>query len=377
MEQMRMLVLYFIAGRMRRHVVHLLLGLDCVTAHLAFNLEHFNQKGRQAVKLLLRTVPRGQLLLSLVLGATPLHAQDAYPTRPITLIIPVSAGSQIDAIGRALADSIGRQAGQPVVVLNREGAGMALGMDAIAKARPDGYTVGFGSESPLSTLPHLKTGLPYKPVDFELVCRTNVANMAVVVGPESPFKSFDDLITAARKAPGKLNYGTAGIGTPPHLLIEAMASELGVQFSHVPFRAIGDMAVQTMNGSVQFTVTVPNMLAANGARGMRGLALTGDSGMAELPPMPLVRDIVGKNSPIASYGVGGLGIFAPKGLRPESLVWLRTACKSAAESAGFATASSRTLTPMRYADGADFLRDMQATSRVSAELVRKLNIKLD
>lgn len=331
------------------------------------------------MEILLRLRWRQRLVLSaaLALGIAPLHAQDAFPARPFTLIVPVSAGSQIDAIGRALADSMSKQAGQPVVVLNREGAGMALGMDVIAKARPDGYTIGFGSESPLSTLPHLKSSLPYKPADFELVCRTNVANMAVVVGPESPFRSFDDVVAAARKAPGKLNYGTAGIGTPPHLLIEALATELGIQLSHVPFRAIGDMAVQTMNGSVDFTVTVPNMLAANGARGMRGLALTGESVMAELPPMPLVRDIVGKNSPIANYGVGGLGIYAPKGLRPEALAWLRTACKAATESAGFATASSRTLTPMRYADGADFLRDMQATSRVSGDLVRKLNIKLE
>ncbi len=307
----------------------------------------------------------------------PLHAQEAFPVKPITLVVPVSAGSQFDAIGRALAESLSKQAGQPVPVLNRDGAGMILGMDVVAKARPDGYTIAFGSEAPLSTTPHLRSSLPFKPADFELVCRTNVANMIVVVGPESPFKSFDDLIAAARKAPGKLNYGTAGIGTPPHLLMEAVATELGLQLTHVPFRVISDMAVQTMNSSVDFTVTVPNMLAANAARGMRGLALTGDAGMAELPGLPLLRDIVGTSSPIARYGVGGLGLFAPKGMPTEVLTWLRTACKVATESAGFVTISTRTLTPMKYADGPEFLRDMQATSRVSGEVVRRLNIKLD
>jgi tripartite-type tricarboxylate transporter receptor subunit TctC len=317
------------------------------------------------------------LAAATALALTPLQAQEVFPARPITMVVPVSAGSQLDAIGRALAESMSKQAGQPVVVLNRDGAGMILGMDAVAKARPDGYTIAYGSEAPLSTTPHLRSNLPFKPADFELVCRTNAANMIVVVGPESPLKSFDDLVAAARKAPGKLNYGTAGIGTPPHLLMEAVATEMGLQLTHVPFRVISDMAVQTMNSSVDFTVTVPNMLAANAARGMRGLALTGDAGMAELPGLPLLRDIVGTSSPIAQYGVGGLGLFAPKGLPAETLSWLSKACKAATESAAFVTMSARTFTPVKHADGPEFLRDMQATSRVSGEVVRRLNIKLD
>jgi tripartite-type tricarboxylate transporter receptor subunit TctC len=317
------------------------------------------------------------LTILLALGATALHAQEAYPSRAITLIIPLSAGSQVDSLGRALADSISKQAGQPVVVINREGAGMVLGMDVVAKARPDGYTIAFGPDAPLSQTPHLRSNVPYKTSDFELVCRTSMANMAVVVGPTSPLRRFDDLIAAARKAPGRLNYGTAGVGTPPHLLMEAVAAELDIKLNHIPFRSISDIAVQTMNGSVDFTVTVPNMLAVNAARGMQGLALTGDTRMAELPDLPLVRDFIEKSSPTANYGVGGLGIYAPKALRPEAMGWLRTACKAATESAAFATASKNTLTPMRHAEGPDFLREMQAGSKVTEDIVRKLNLKLD
>ena len=317
------------------------------------------------------------LSVLLALVATPIYAQDAYPSRTITLVIPLSAGSQVDAIGRALADSMGKQAGHPMVILNREGAGMVLGMDLVAKARADGYTLAFGPDAPLSQMPHLRSSVPYKAGDFDLVCRTNVANMAVVVGPGSPFQRLDDMITAARKAPGKLNYGTAGVGTPPHLLMEAIAAELGLQLNHVPFRSIGDIAIQTMNGSVDFTVTVPNMLVVNAARGMRGLALTGSSRMADLPSVPLVRDFVGKESPVANYGVGGLGIYAPKGLQPEAMAWLRTACKVATESVEFTTVSGRTLTLVGHAEGSEFLRAMQAGSQVSSEIVRKLNLKLD
>ena len=185
------------------------------------------------------------------------------------------------------------------------------------------------------------------------------------------------MVAAARSAPGKLNYGTAGVGTPPHLLMEAIAAELGLQLTHVPFRSIGDIAIQTMNGSVDFTVTVPNMLAVNAARGMRGLALTGSTGMPELPTVPLVRDFIDKGSPVANYGVGGLGFYAPKGLAPEAMAWLRKACKTAAESADFVAASARTLTPVGHAEGPEFLRAMQAGSQVSGAIVRKLNLKLD
>jgi tripartite-type tricarboxylate transporter receptor subunit TctC len=331
------------------------------------------------MKLMPYLRPSHKTLLSILLtvSATALQAQEVYPSRAITMIIPLSAGSQVDALGRALADSISKQAGQPVVVINREGAGMVLGMDVVAKARPDGYTVAFGPDAPLSQTPHLRSNVPYKTSDFDLVCRTSIANMAVVTGPTTGFKRFDDVIAAARKSPGKLNYGTAGVGTPPHLLMEAVAAELGIKLNHIPFRSISDIAVQTMNGSVDFTVTVPNMLVVNAARGMQGLALTGDTRMTELPDVPLVRDYLDKSSPTASYGVGGLGIYAPKSLRPEAMSWLRKACKTATESTSFATASTNTLTPMNHAEGPDFLRNMQAASKVTEEIVRKLNLKLD
>ena len=120
---------------------------------------------------------------SVDVGNPALQAQEVYPARAITMVIPLSAGSQMDALGRALADSMGKQAGQTVVVLNRDGAGMVLGMDAVAKSRADGYTIAFGPDAPLSQMPHLRSSVPYKPGDFDLICRTNIANMAVVVGP--------------------------------------------------------------------------------------------------------------------------------------------------------------------------------------------------
>lgn len=109
---------------------------------------------------------------------------------------------------------------------------------------------------------------------------------------------------------------------------------------------------------------------------MRGLALTGASSMAELPSLPLIRDIVGRDSPIANDGVGGLGVYAPKGMRPDSLTWLRSACKSVSVSAAFVSASARTFTPVGYAGGSEFQRAMQDTSRVTEGVIRRLDIKV-
>lgn len=309
---------------------------------------------------------------TLALATGSLHAQDSYPARPITMIVPLSAGSQMDILGRAIAETMNKQAQQPVVVLNRDGAALAVGMDALAKAKPDGYTIGFGPDGTLSLSPHLYPNLPLKPTDFELVCRTNITSLMVVVGPQSPFKTLDDLIAAARQQPGKLSYGTPGTGTAMHLLMEA----LGIKLNHVPFRNISDMTLQTLSGVLDFTVTVPNTLAANSARGMRGLAMTGDAVIPGLPAVPLVRDLVDKNSPVSTYGIGNVGVYTPKGVPPQALEWLRTACKAATESASFINASSRTFTLIRYTDSMDFLRAMQNSSQLSADFVRKLNITL-
>ena len=325
---------------------------------------------------------RGAGLLAAVaamacMAATPAaRAQDTYPSRQMQVIVPLSAGSQMDILGRALAASLASQAGQTLVVVNRDGAGMIVGMEAIAKAKPDGYTIGFGPDGPLSLSPHLNANLPYKPADFDLVCRTNTTNIMLVVGPQSPYKSFDELVEAARREPGKISYGTPGIGTSMHLLMEALALERGVKFNHVPFKNIGDLSVQTLNGSLDFAVTVPNTLAVNAGRGMRGLLMTGDAPIPDLPAVPLVRDVVAKDSPLAGYVLGNVGLYVPHGTPAAAVDWLRRACKTAAEAPAFIGASAKTFTPHQYADGPEFQKAMQQGSRTSGELVKKLGISL-
>ena len=116
----------------------------------------------------------GCLVVLSALGASALvRAQEAFPSRPITLVVPLSAGSQIDILGRAFADAISRVSNQAVVVLNREGAATTIGVEAVARAKADGYTIGFGPDGAFVVQPHLNQALPYKPDDFEFICQTN------------------------------------------------------------------------------------------------------------------------------------------------------------------------------------------------------------
>ena len=318
-----------------------------------------------------RSMIAGLALLCLLSATAPVRAQEAFPSRPITLVVPLSAGSQVDILGRAFADAMGRASNQPVLVLNREGAATTIGVEAVARAKPDGYTIGFGPDGAFVVQPNLNQALPYKTDDLEFICQTNSAMFLFMVGPQSPYRSMADLIEAARRAPGKLNFGTAGVATAMHLLAESVGTEAGVKFNHVPFRSIGDLVVQTLNGTLDFTVSVPNMLNANSAKGMRALAISGDGKVPNLPALPLLRDLGFKLAAPASV----IGMYAPKGLPAEALGWLRNACARAVESPGFTSTSAKTLTAVDYADGTAYGRAIAQGSRAAGELLKKIEIK--
>ncbi len=314
----------------------------------------------------------GCMVVLAALGASALvRAQEAFPSRPITLVVPLSAGSQIDILGRAFADAISRASNQAVVVLNREGAATTIGVEAVARAKADGYTIGFGPDGAFVVQPHLNQALPYKPDDFEFICQTNSTMFLFLVGPQSPHRTMADLVEAARKAPGKLNFGTAGVATSMHLLAESVAQESGVKFNHVPFRNIGDLVVQTLNGTLDFTVSVPNMLNANSAKGMRALAISGDGKVPNLPVLPLLRDLGFRLAAPASV----IGMYAPKGLPAEVSGWLRNACVRAVESPGFTSTAAKALTAVDYADGAAYSRSIALGSRVAGDLLKKIDLK--
>jgi len=305
-----------------------------------------------------------------LLSSTYLIAQDTFPSRPIVLITPLSAGSQIDIIARGLAEAFSKVSNQPMVVQNREGASSIIGVDAVAKAKPDGYTLGFGPDGAFVIQPNLNANLPYKSEDFDFICQTNSTMFLFLVGPQSPFKTVNELIETARKSPGKLNFGTGGVATSMHLLGESVASEANVKFNHVPFKSIGDLSVQTLNGTVDFTVTVPNMLMVNLSKGMRALAISGDGKIPNLPSIPLLKEMGFKQAGNPSM----IGLYAPKGMPADATTWLRNACQKAVVSAEFAATSAKTMTAVQYNDGISYGKLLAQSQKSNGDLIKKLNI---
>jgi len=303
-------------------------------------------------------------------SSTSLMAQDTFPSRPITLITPLSAGSQIDIIARGLAEALSKVSNQPVVVQNREGASSIIGVDAVAKAKPDGYTLGFGPDGAFVIQPNLNANLPYKIEDFDFICQTNSTMFLFLVGPQSPFKTVNELIETARKSPGQINFGTGGVATSMHLLGESVASEANVKFNHVPFKSIGDLSVQTLNGTVDFTVTVPNMLMVNLSKGMRALAISGDGKIPNLPSIPLLKEMGFKQAGNPSM----IGLYAPKGMPADATTWLRNACQKAVASAEFAATSAKTMTAVQYNDGISYGKLLAQNHKSNGDLIKKLNI---
>ncbi len=311
------------------------------------------------------------LALSLICAAQPAWSQESYPSRPISFVVPLAAGSQLDILARGLADGLSKLTPQAIVVLNRDGAAATIATGLVARSKPDGYTIGFGADGAFVIQPYLRADLNYKLDDIEFICQTNSAMQVFMVGPNSPFKSIADLIEAARKSPGKLNFGTVGHATAFHLLAESIALEAGVKWNHVPFRVVGDLIAQTLNSTLDFTVSVPNTLNAGGGGRIRGLGITGDGKVPNLPPVPLLRESGFKFASPAS----AIGMYAPKGLPPDVLGWLRNACTRAVESPGFVNSSVKTLTSIKYADSATFGAEMMRSSREIGDLLKKLDIK--
>jgi tripartite-type tricarboxylate transporter receptor subunit TctC len=184
------------------------------------------------------------------LSATAL-AQGAYPERPVTLVVPFTAGSGSDIIARIVGPRLGERWKQPVVVDNKPGASGNIGAEAVAKARPDGYTLLMAINT-LSMAPNLYKKPPFDPAtDFAPVMKMAVANFCMVANPALPANDLTGLIALARSQPGQINYASPGNGTPHHLAMELLKQQAGINLTHVPYKGIAGATTDLVGGQVQ------------------------------------------------------------------------------------------------------------------------------
>jgi len=230
-----------------------------------------------------------RLLALFALCCSPLlAAAQSYPARPITLIVPFPPGGSTDIIGRIAADGMARELGQPLVVDNRGGAGGAIGAKALADAAPDGYTLGIATISTHVVNPIVHHDLRYDALaDFTFVAEIASVPNVVSVHPSVPARTLAELVAYAKQHPGKLNFGTPGVGSLGHLIGETFKYSAKIDMTHVPYRGAGPALNDALAGQVQVLFdNLPSSLPHIQAGRLRALAVAAEKRVASLPEVP-------------------------------------------------------------------------------------------
>ena len=229
-------------------------------------------------------------LFVLALAATGAAAE--YPERPIRLVVPQAAGSATDNIARLVAPEMAKILGQAVVVDNRPGAALTIGIDAVAKAAPDGYTIGQGPVGALAITRHMVAKLPYDiERDLQPVALVTTGYMLLAVSPKTPFHSVKDLIDFARKNPGKLSNASSSNGSPGHVSGELFKYMTGTEIVHIPYKGGAPAIADLISGQVELMFESTNSIAPHVKAGrVRALAVTGERRAISLPEVPTLME---------------------------------------------------------------------------------------
>jgi len=230
--------------------------------------------------------------LALLVAAGSTWAQGQYPSRPIRIIVPFAAGGPTDFNARLVSQRLNEAWGQPVLVENRPAAGGVPATEFVAKAPPDGYTLLGANPGPLTVAPHIRSNLGYDPMkDLLPIVLVTTTTSAVVVHPLVPARSVKELIALARKNPGKLSFGSPGVGTVGHLTMELFNSMAGLKMVHVPYKGVAPAQVDLLSGHIDvITMSIPNALDFMKQGRVRTLGVNGLQRSPSLPDTPTVAE---------------------------------------------------------------------------------------
>ncbi len=278
---------------------------------------------------------RRQLLalpLALTLGAAASGsalAQDKYPSKPVTIIVPQAAGGANDAIARVIAQKLAEITGQSFVIENRTGAGGNVGTAAAAKARPDGYTLMITADSAMVINPSLYKSTGFDPIkDFEPIGPVATAGYVLVANPAFPAKNVAELVTLAKQTPGKINIGSAGNGPLNHLIGEMLGKATGIDLTHVPYKGSSAAVTDLVAGQVQVSVqSLPSSISFIRSGKLKVLGVVNTKRVPALPDSPTIGETVKGFGATPWYGM-----FAPAGTPKAIVAQLNAAIAKALES---------------------------------------------
>jgi len=307
----------------------------------------------------------------LALFAFEVAAQETYPSKPITLIVPFPPGGVADIVGRPFADALSRELKVPVVVENKSGAGGGIGMGFVAKAKPDGYTLLLALSS-ISILPVADKVIGRAPL-YQLDQLTPIARLTadptvLAVRADSPWKTLQDFVDDARKRPGAINYGSSGNYGTMHMPMEMFAQSAGIKLTHVPFTGAGPAVVALLGGTVDAISSGPSTVIQHAkANKVRVLASWGDKRLASLPDVPTLAE---SGFDVVFFQWSGL--FVPTGTPEPVTAKLREAARAAAADTRFVGALATVETPVQYLDAPDMQKFWASDAKKLGDAVTRV-----
>jgi tripartite-type tricarboxylate transporter receptor subunit TctC len=313
------------------------------------------------------------------LASTPLMAAAqggaAWPSKPIRIVVAYPAGGVSDVVARALGDKLTAQLGQPIVVENKAGAGGAIGMDLVAKAPADGYTLGFSSISPLALNPHLgKT--PYDPArDIAPVASVMYSPVMLMATSVNKAKDFPGLLAQAKSKPGEVRWATAGLASLGHIMLEQIMVQTQVQITHVPYKGGGQQLNDALSGQFEVLSTNagPAVMQHMKAGKLRALAVGAPNRLDSLPQVPTLAELGIPAANTASL----FGIFAPAGTPGPVLERLNAEINKALAQPDLRAKLESTDNVPTGGSAAQFARQIAQESENNARVIRAANLKAE
>ena len=298
-------------------------------------------------------------------------AQGAFPSRPIRMLVPWAAGGTTDVQMRAFCEAAARHLGQPVIVENRAGAGGILGPQALLNEKPDGYTL---SQMPISVFryPQMVDKPPFNTIqDFTWISHLTGYLFGVVVRADAPWKTFDELLAYAKANPGKVNYGTPGVGTSLHLTMEQIAGQRGIEWTHVPFRGFSENVTSLLGGQTHVLADSSGWSEMVKDGRLRLLVTWGPERAKRFPETPTLKELGIDIVSTSPYGVAG-----PKGMDPAVVQVLDAAFKKALNDPKHVAILDRYDMPVIYMGPAEYAAFAERTWREEKAMIDRLNLRI-
>src|SRR5262245_60573024 len=314
------------------------------------------------------------IVTAVVLAAAAPAAAQNYPVGPVRMLVPFGAGGATDVVARVFADRLQQRMGQSFTVENRGGAAGQIAAAAFARAPNDGYTLMFTTAAPITVAPLMNDKVQYDPrKDFMPVGVVALQPVWIVVNASSPLKSLNDIIRKAQAEPGKLTYGTSGVGTELHLAAEAVARSAGIQMVHVPFRGGGEVITAMLGSQIDFAALSTASIAGAVKQGqLRVLAVSSPKRMADFPDVPTFAELGHPGATMVPWW----GLMAPTGTPQPVVERLTRELQAASQDDAVRERLKATFVQIEFAGPQEFAQRLDAEAALYGDIIRAAKIKL-